>query len=114
MNKKILIWIGGLLVALIVIGAVGATVGYAQGASPSLLLHGHGPDGGHGLGKAELEAAAKALGMTTDELTTALQSGKPLEQLATDKGVDIQTVKDAIKAAHETELRAQIKQAVAD
>ena len=116
MKKKNWIWIGALLVALAVIGAVGVTAGYAQGATPNAPLHGRGPGDGHGfgLGQTELEAAAKALGITTDELTTALKSGKTLEQLATDKGVDITKVQDAIKAAHETELRTQIKQAVTD
>jgi uncharacterized protein (DUF433 family) len=116
MKKKIWIWIGGLLVALMIVGAVGTAVAYAQGTTPLTGLgEGHGPRGGHGfLGDAELEAAAKALGMTTDELTTALQSGKTLEQLATEKGVDFQTVQDAIQAVRplrlgSTELDAAAK-----
>ena len=115
MKKKIWIWIGGLLAALMVVGAVGAAVVYAR--SPAIApFHGRGPGDGHGfgLGGPELEAAAKALKMTTDELTAALQSGKTLEQLASDKGVDLQTVQDAIKAAHEAEMRERIKQAVSD
>jgi hypothetical protein len=51
--------------------------------------------------------------MTTDELTTALQSGKR-EQLASDAGVDLQDVQDAVQAAHETELRERIAQGVSD
>jgi hypothetical protein len=47
-------------------------------------------------------------------LSTALQSGKTLEQVATDKGVDIQKVKDAIQAAHATEMRDRIQQALTD
>ncbi|MFT3890457.1 MAG: hypothetical protein QM730_02385 [Anaerolineales bacterium] len=66
------------------------------------------------LSSTELDAAAKALGMTTDELTTAMQSGKTLAQLATDKGVDLQKVQDAINAAHKEGMRAQIDQAVTD
>jgi hypothetical protein len=62
----------------------------------------------------ELEAAAKVLGMTTDELSTALQSGKTLEQLAQDANVDVQDVKDAIQAAHATEIRSRIQQALDD
>lgn len=116
MKNKMLILIGGLLAALLVVGVVGATVGYAQ-SSPTPLFNGRGPGDGHGgrgLGQVELEAAAKVLGMTTDELSTALQSGKTLEQLATDKKVDIQKVKDAIQAAHVTEIRASIQQALKD
>ncbi len=99
MKKKIWIWIGGLLVALMIVGAAGTAVAYAQESTPLAGLgDGHGPRGGRGLDGAALEAAAKALGMTTDELTSALQSGKTLEQLATEKGVDFQTVQDAIQA----------------
>lgn len=114
MKNKMLVLIGGLLVALLVVGVVGATNAYAQNSS-STLLHGGGPGGGRGpLGGAGLDAAAKALGMTTAELTTALQSGKTLEQVAEEAGVDIQDVRDAIQAARADEMRTQIQQAVAD
>jgi hypothetical protein len=102
-----------LLVALLVVGVIGATGVYAQGASDT-LQHGRGPGGGRGLGQAELEAAADVLDMTTEELTTALQSGKTLEQIAEDAGVDFEDVQAAIQAAHETEMRERIQQAVED
>jgi len=112
-NKKSVL-IGGLLVALLVVAVIGATSAYAQSPS-SAALHGRGPGDGRGpLGGAGLEAAAQVLGMTTDELTTALQSGKTLEQLATEAGVDVQDVKDAIQAVHATEMRERIQQAVDD
>jgi len=66
------------------------------------------------LGTNELAAAAKVLGMTTDDLSTALKSGKTLAQVASDNKVDLQTVQDAIKAARTDEMRTQIKQAVTD
>lgn len=115
MKNKMSVLIAGLLVALLVIGVIGATSAYAQ-SQTSALLHGGGPGDGRGprLGQVELEAAAKALGMTTDELTTALQSGKTLEQVAQDAGVDFQKVQDAIQAAHATEMRTRIQQAVDD
>jgi len=115
-NKKSIL-IGGLLVALMIIGVIGATNVYAQsGTTTPTPLHNGGPDGGRGrgLGQPELEAAAKVLGMTADELNTALQSGKTLEQLAQDANVDVQAVKDAIQAAHATEMRSRIQQAVTD
>lgn len=113
-NKKSIL-IGGLLVALLVIGVIGATNAYAQGPT-STPLHEGGPGGGRGrgLGQAELEAAANVLGMTTDELSTALQSGKTLEELAQAANVDVQDVKDAIQAAHATEMRSRIQQALDD
>ncbi len=113
-NKKSIL-IGGLLAALLVIGVIGATNAYAQTPTNTPLHDGSPGDGrGRGLGQPELEAAAKVLGMTTDELSTALQSGKTLEQLAQDANVDVQDVKDAIQAAHVTEMRSRIQQAVTD
>jgi len=115
MKNKMSILIGGLLAALLVIGVIGATSAYAQSPT-NTFLHGGGPGGGRGfgLGQVGLEAAAQALGMTTDEVSSALQSGKTLEELAEEAGVDLQDVQDAIQAAREEELRARIEQAVSD
>lgn len=115
MKKKILILVSGLLAALMVLGVVGATAAYAQ-SSTDMPFHGRGPGEGRGprLGDAELEAAAKVLGMTTDELSSALQDGKTLQDLADAAGVDIEDVHAAIQAVHETELRDRIQQAVDD
>lgn len=113
MKTKILIAIGGLLAALLVAGVVGTTSAYAQGPKPP----GSGVmGGGRGFGwsEAALEAAAKALGMTTDELTSALQSGKTLQELAVEKDVDIADVHAAIQAARVEEARERIAQAVAN
>lgn len=115
MKTKWAILIGGVLIALVVVGVLGATNAFAQGAS-SDLSHGRGPGGGRGLhlGTPELEAAAEALNMTTDELTTAVQSGKTLETIASEAGVDFEDVQAAIQAAHATEMRERIQQAVDD
>lgn len=61
-------------------------------------------------GQTALDAAAKALGMTADELKTELQSGKTLADVATEKNVDIATVKQAIIDA----AKAEVDQAVTD
>jgi hypothetical protein len=123
MKNKFLMWTAGLLAALIVVGAVGATAVYADDSTPPAttsadpLGGGRGPRGergGRGLPAAELEAAAKVLGMTSEELSAALKEGKTLEDLATAAGVDLQDVQDAIKAVHEAEMRTRIEQAVTD
>jgi len=111
MKNKMSVLIAGLLVALVVIGVIGATNAYAQ-SQPSMLLHGGGPGGRGGLGLEGLQIAADALNMTTDELITALRSGKTLEDLATEAGVDIQDVQDAIQAARATDMRDRIQQAL--
>ena len=116
MKNKMSILIAGLLVALLVVGVIGATDAFAQGPY-GLMQHGRGPGGPGGrgplLGQAELEAAAKVLGMTADELSAALQSGKTLEGLATEKGVDFQAVLDAIRAARPLMLGAPELEAAA-
>lgn len=118
MKKKISILIGGLLAVAMIIGAAGVTTAYAQDGTPTPPVgqpgDGHGRGGGRGMGETELAAAAKVLGMTTDELSTALKDGKTLADLATAAGVDIQDVQDAISAAHAVEIRARIEAGVAD
>ncbi len=61
----------------------------------------------------ELDAAAKALGMSSSDLSTQLQNGKTLSDLAASKGVNLQSVQDAITAARHAEMTTQINQAVA-
>lgn len=68
------------------------------------------PRGDHGPGDhaADLDAAAKALGMSTSDLQTALQGGQTLAQVATSKGVDVQTVIDALVAQEKSELDQRV------
>lgn len=65
---------------------------------------------GHGHGGPGLDTAAQALGMTADELHTALESGQTLAQIAQSKGVDVQKVIDAIV----DDAKAHIQQEVTD
>jgi len=83
-----------------------------QGMPPATPPDGIGPRGLHS--EAALEAAAKALGMTTDELSTALSGGQTLADLAEEKGVDIADVKEAVEAAQVAETKTGITQAVTD
>lgn len=79
-----------------------------------------GPPGPGGFGprelhsQAALEAAAKALGMTADDLSAELWGGKTLTDIAADKGVDIADVKAAVEAAQIAETKTAINQAVTD
>jgi uncharacterized membrane protein len=65
------------------------------------------------LAQPELDAAAKALGMTSADLSAELKNGKKLSDIANEKGVNLQTVQDAIQSAQKTQFAAQINQAVA-
>ena len=70
---------------------------------------GHG--GGPGGGRLDLSAAATALGMTPDELRTALDTdGTSLADVAAQRGVAADTVVDALVAA----VQADVAQAVTD
>jgi hypothetical protein len=115
-NKRSIL-IGGLLIALVVTVLAGAGVSsvFAQSSSqavPQLAGHGHGP--GRGFSLTGLQIAAQKLGMTTDELITALQSGKTLEQIAQEKGVDYASIQTAIQQQSQADLRTRIQQAVKD
>lgn len=75
------------------------------------------PDDGHGgpgmrggRGGPGLEAAAAAIGITEDELRTALRDGGTLAEVAEANGVEPQTVIDALVA----ELQNRLDQKVAD
>ena len=69
--------------------------------------HDHGPRGSM---RAHLEAASAALGMTPEDVRTALQGGSSLADLAKAKNVALQKVVDAIVV----DEKAEIAQAVAD
>lgn len=117
MKNKIPMLIGGFLAVLVVVGAVGAGIAYADDSTPlvpsSLPAEGRG-HGGPRLSDAELEAAAKVLGMTTDEISAALKDGRTLEDLATEAGVDFADLQEALQTVRNEEMRTRIEQAVTD
>lgn len=85
----------------------------AAAAPADTLAHRGGGRGGY-CGEAGLTAAAKALGMTVDELRTQLWGGATLSQLAEKAGVNLQDVQNAVTAACVAQTRAAIEQAVTD
>ena len=116
MRKWIIVSIVGVL-ALAGVGALITRAALAQEQTPqapATKIPFQGQRGfGWGMGdQVELEAAAKALGMSADELATQLWGGRTLADLAEKKGVDLEEVQAAIEAAQATEMRAAIQQAV--
>jgi len=83
-------------------------------AAETQTITAHGGGGRGVCGTAGLEAAAEALGMTTDEVSTQLRAGESLADLAEEAGVDTQTVLDAVDAACQAAQREAIEQAVTD
>jgi hypothetical protein len=108
------------IMALLALGALALAVSgiaYAQEEQPAaseestVLFHGRGF--GRGLhSEVALQAAAEALGMTPEELSTQLWGGKTLADLAEENGVALEEVQAAVEAALETALRDRIAQAV--
>jgi hypothetical protein len=69
---------------------------------------GPGPRGPHGGPHADLSVAAGAIGISEADLTTALQSGKSLADVATANGVDPQKVIDALVADAQAKLAERV------
>ncbi|RME62337.1 MAG: hypothetical protein D6790_06510 [Caldilineae bacterium] len=72
-----------------------------------------GPHRGHAGGPGQ-DALAEALGMTPEELHDALRSGQTLEEIAAEKGVDLEAVQEQIKADMLAQAQEKLAQAVAD
>lgn len=125
MRKKLLIVAGAALMVLLLAGLAGAALVFAQEPTPTVPpgRHGGWGPGGFGpgifgwAGKGQwtvFDAAAKALGLTPEELFAELHAGKSLTEIAEAKGVDMQTVYDAMEAARVEAQKQAIQQAVED
>jgi len=69
-----------------------------------------GMGGGGGMGMVQShDAAAKALGLTSDELYTAVQGGKSLADVAKDQKVSVDSLVKAMVADAEGDLAAAVK-----
>lgn len=103
----------GLATLVAIVAALGiSSAAFAQNTTtptPTAPMAPKMQRGGNGFGlrsQAALEAAAKALGMTTDDLSAQLWGGKTLADIATAKKVDLATVKTAVEAAMQAEQKA--------
>src|SRR5512139_427594 len=108
----------GLAILVLAMAALGVSSVFAQTPTPPATTNTpqmHGGFGGRGMcGQAGLDAAAKALKMTSDELKAQLWGGQTLSGLAEKAGVDIATVQSAVQAACQQAQIDAIKQAVTD
>jgi hypothetical protein len=123
MNK--FLKVAGIATLIAVVGIV-AVAGFALAQDPTPTPGGrpglHGGFGwmGPGFGLmgggdwSTFDAAAQALGLTPEQLFSELHSGKTLSDVAAEKGVDLQTVQDAMAAARKDAVQQAIEQAVTD
>ena len=109
----------GLTILVLMIAALGVSSAFAQTPTPPATTntpqaHGGG-FGGRGMcGQAGLDAAAKALKMTSDELKAQLWGGQTLSGLAEKAGVELTAVQSAVQAACQQAQIDAINQAVKD
>jgi hypothetical protein len=100
-------------VAGVVLGSPTTSSAATAGATTTTTPNGHPPfgRGRPGLG---LDAAAKAIGITTAELQADMKAGKTIADVAKAKGVAVQTVIDAMVAAAKTDLEANLEKIITD
>ena len=84
---------------------VDAVVGALKAAAP---VNGHRGGPGFGGGGADLSIAATTIGVTPEELRTALQAGQSIADVAKSKSVDPQAVIDAMVAAMNQRLAESV------
>jgi hypothetical protein len=109
----------GITLLIIAVTALGVSSAFAQTPTPPTTpttpkAHGGGFGRGGFCGQTGLDAAAKALKMTTEELTAQLWGGQTLAGLAEKAGVDIATVQSTVQAACQQAQIDAINQAVTD
>jgi len=98
-------WIQGALAPLVTDGTLTqAQADSVAGALEAAKPERSGKGGGMGRRGAGLDAAAGAIGITADELRTALRDGQTIADVAGAAGVDVQTVIDSMFTAAETAL----------
>ena len=125
---KKLLWIAGIagLVMVTVFAMTAASTALAQTGTPPTqppdttqppaapgFMGGRGGMRGYG-GQAGMDAIAKALGMTTEELSAQLWGGRTLADLAEKAGVKLTDLQKAVQDAQLAARKDSIKQAVTD
>jgi len=114
MSKK-LMTIAGVALVVVLLGAVVAVSAFAHEPIPvSEASHGcHSRGFGFRSGFwAVFDAAAEALGLSPEQLFAELHSGKSLADIAEAQGVELEDVRDAMRAARAEAMKQAIQQAV--
>jgi hypothetical protein len=128
-KKRLILLSGGALMALLLVGLIGATVVFAQEPEPPVPFGWHG--GGRGMGGfggrgrggfawarggqwTMFDTAAEALGLTPEELFAELHAGKSMNEIAEEQDVEPEAVHDAVSASQAEARKQAIGQAVED
>jgi hypothetical protein len=95
-------------IAGVVLGSPTSSSAATASGSPTTTTPGHRAGRGTGRQDPDLDAAAKALGISTDTLRSDLEGGKTIAQVASAKGVPLKTVIAAMVAAAEKDFDANV------
>ena len=115
MSRRVLVVVGVvLMVAVLGVSLVATT--FADEATEAETLCGRR---GWGFGLwgrtwSVFDAAAEALGLSPEGLFSELHGGKTLDEVAEEKGVDLEAVRDAVQAVRSEAAKEAIQQAVED
>ncbi|HEX3428509.1 MAG TPA: hypothetical protein VHS36_06855, partial [Candidatus Limnocylindrales bacterium] len=90
-------------------GTTAPSTGTAAPAAGDQDQDGHGPGGGRNEAVTDTSVVAKAIGISEADLTTALQGGQTVAQVAAAHNVNLQVVIDALVADGQAELDAAVK-----
>lgn len=110
MNKKMLLI--GVLATVLVVGIVGGGImmvdrnngARANGDNPSFANGGGRPQ------MNQLSSIAQILGVTAEELQSQLKAETTLEQIAKDKGMTLEQLKEKLISKEKTDLEKQVSQ----
>lgn len=114
-KKRLILLSSGALIVLLLAGVAGVTIVSADEPTPTPPV----PFGwgGRGFGWAGgtwrlFDAAAEALGLTPEQLFAESHGGKSLDEIAGEKGVEMDAVQEAMNAARAEAMQQAIEQAV--
>ena len=101
-NRTKVFLVAGLLATILALGTVGATLAQTMPMAPD-ATHTNCQQG------ALHDAVAQALGISTDELNAAHAAGKTVAQLASERGIDLDTVTAVALQTHQQGLDTQVQ-----
>ncbi len=116
MHRRLMV-VAGVVLVVVLLGAALVVPTAAQEPTPTPEVTCRWRGWGFGLWDrswAVFDAVAEALGLAPEGLFSELHSGKTLDQVAEEEGVEPEAVKDAAQAAQKEAQKEAIQQAVED
>lgn len=111
--KKTILIVSVIALALLVVGAVGVGVAYAQSGQPPVYSRGMMQGGGYGPMHDYVERAlAEKLGLTEEQVEEQFAAGKTMYQIALDNGIAEADIPAFLTEVHTTAFDAAVADGV--